>query len=83
MSLSIKGRREASGVKTSYHLFFQERVFEIGVKKFYDKENGYQTRFGVSKRVMRSYLMSLEAIFSVVIKEGKYYITPKRMSIRK
>ncbi len=27
MSLSIKGRREASGVKTSYHLFFRKGFF--------------------------------------------------------
>lgn len=58
--------------------FSGKGFFEIGVKKFYDKENGYQTRFGVSKRVMRSYLMSLKPFFSVVIKEGKYYITPKK-----
>jgi len=58
--------------------FSGKGFFEIGVKKFYDKENGYQTRFGVSKRVMRSYLMSLKPFFSIVIKDGKYYITPNK-----
>ena len=58
--------------------FSGKGFFEIGVKKFYDKENGYQTRFGVGKRVMRSYLMSLKPFFSIVIKDGKYYITPKK-----
>lgn len=57
--------------------------FEIGVKKFYDKETGYQKRFGVSRRVMRSYLMSLKTLFSIGIKDGKYYIEPKKIIYRR
>ena len=54
--------------------------FEIGVKKFYEK---YTTLFGVTRRVMRRYLMELKVFFSVGIKDRKYYITPKKAVYRK
>lgn len=56
--------------------------FEIGVRKFYDKKNGYPARFGVSQRVMRSWLMSLKLFFSMGIKDGKYFIEPKKIIYR-
>ncbi|MGN0141516.1 MAG: hypothetical protein ACI4AD_04760 [Roseburia sp.] len=57
--------------------------FEIGVRKFYDEEDGYQKKFGVTVRVLRSYLMQLKMFFSIGIKAGKYYVTPKKVLYRK
>lgn len=54
--------------------------FAIGVRKFYD---GYPARFGVSRRVMRSWLMSLKLFFSIGIKDAKYFIEPKKIIYRK
>ena len=54
--------------------------YEIGVKYFYEK---YDHLFGVSKRVMRSYLMELKKFFSVGIKDKKYYIEPRKRIYRK
>lgn len=48
--------------------------YEIGTDKFYVK---YTEMFGVSKRVMRTYLMQLKPFFSIGIKNGKYYMRPK------
>lgn len=56
--------------------------FMIGVGRFYDKKDGYQRRFQVSIRVMRSYLMEIKSLFSIGIKNGRYYIEPKEI-IRK
>lgn len=47
----------------------------IGTTKFYEK---YTKLFGVSKRVMRVYLMALKPFFSIGIKDGIYYMRPKR-----
>lgn len=57
--------------------------FQIGVEKFYDEENGYPKRFGVSKRVMRMYLMQIKEFFAIGIKDKKYFITPKKVIYRK
>lgn len=57
--------------------------FQIGVETFYDEKTGYQKRFGVSKRVMRMYLMQIKEFFSVGIKNKKYFITPKKIIYRK
>ena len=51
----------------------------IGTEKFYKK---YTQLFGVSKRVMRIYLMQLKIFFSIGIKEGIYYIRPKNIVYR-
>ena len=51
----------------------------IGTEKFYKK---YTQLFGVSKRVMRIYLMQLKMFFSIGIKEGIYYIRPKNIVYR-
>lgn len=51
----------------------------IGTKKFYKK---YCKLFRVTKRMMRKYLMQLKPFFSIGIKEGKYYITPKKQIYR-
>lgn len=56
--------------------------FDIGVDTFYDEKTGFPKRFGVSKRVMRNYLMQLKAFFSIGIKDKKYFITPKRIVYR-
>lgn len=57
--------------------------FQIGVEKFYDEKTGYQKRFGVSKRVMRMYLMQIKEFFSIGIRDRKYFITPKKIIYRK
>lgn len=57
--------------------------FQIGVDKFYDEKSGYPKRFGVSKRVMRTYLMEIKEFFSIGIKDKKYFITPKKIVYRK
>ena len=54
--------------------------WRIGTAKFYDK---YTKIFGVTKRVMRSYLMQLKEFFSIGIKEGIYYIRPKNVIYKK
>lgn len=54
--------------------------FLIGVKKFYEK---YTQIFGVTKRVLRYYLKQLKQFFSIGIKDGKYYIEPKKIIYRK
>lgn len=60
--------------------FAGKASFQIGVEKFYE---GYPKRFGVSKRVMRTYLMQIKEFFSVGIKDKKYFITPKKIVYRK
>lgn len=57
--------------------------FNIGVEKFYDEETGFPKRFGVSKRVMRSYLMQIKKFFSVRVKDKKYFIAPQKEVYRK
>lgn len=79
----LKAGAKLLAMKLMIITFSGKGYFEIGVKKFYDKENGYQKRFGVSSRVMRSYLMSLKPLFSIGIKDGKYYIEPKKVIYRK
>lgn len=54
--------------------------YEIGVRYFYEK---YCRLFGVSKRVMRNYLMELKKFFSIGIKNKKYYIEPRKRIYRK
>ncbi len=62
-----------------------EGHFEIYVKNFYDteKKNGYPEKFGVSVRVLHSYLMSLKEFFSIWVKDRKYFISPKKVLYRK
>lgn len=62
--------------------FSNKGRFIIGVDTFYDEKTGYHKRFGVSKRVMRMYLMQLKTFFSIGIKDKKYYITPKKIVYR-
>ena len=57
--------------------------FEIGVKKFYDEAEGYTKRFGVSRRVMRTYLSAIKTLFSIGIKDRKYYIETRKHIIGK
>lgn len=78
----LKAGAKVLAMKLMMITFAGKGYFEIGVKKFYDKETGYQKRFGVSRRVMRSYLMSLKPLFSIGIKDGKYYIEPKKIIYR-
>lgn len=47
-------------------------VYIIAVDKFYEK---YKDVFGISKRVIRSYLHTLRSFFGVHITNGKYYIS--------
>lgn len=54
--------------------------FEIKTENFYEK---YRKKFGVSRRVLRSYLMRLKTFFSIGIKDRKYYITPKKNLYRR
>lgn len=49
--------------------------YRIGTSNFYKK---FCTLLGVTKRMVRSYLHSLRAFFSVGIVKGIYYITYKR-----
>lgn len=63
--------------------FAAKASFQIGVDKFYDEKTGYPQRFGVSKRVMRTYLMQIKEFFSIGIKDKKYFITPKKIVYRK
>lgn len=62
-----------------------EGHFEIYVKNFYDteKEDNYPKKFGVSVRILQSYLMSLKEFFSIGIKDRKYFISPKKILYRK
>lgn len=52
---------------------------KIGVDKFYEK---YMSLFGVTKRAVQNYLKELRTFFSIGIKEGLYYITPKKLVYR-
>lgn len=63
--------------------FASKGHFEIGVKKFYASEDGYPKQFGVTKRVMHSYLMDIKTLFTVELKKGKYYIAPKKVIYKK
>lgn len=49
--------------------------YRIGTEKFY---KDYTELFRVTKRVLRTYLMQLKAFFSIGIREGNYYIRPKK-----
>lgn len=53
--------------------------YRIRTARFYEK---YTKVFGVSKRVMRYYLMSLKPFFSIGIVNGLYYIRPKNSVYR-
>ena len=58
--------------------------FQIGKAKFYDETKGYTKRFGVTKRVLRGYLMNLKGLFfSIGLKNGIYYIEPLKRIYRK
>lgn len=46
----------------------------IGTEKLYAN---YTDMLGVTKRVIRGYLHQVKEFFSIGIKDGKYYITPK------
>lgn len=63
--------------------FAGKSSFEIRLEKFYSEE--YLEKFGVSKRMLHYYLMSLKnaELFSVGVKDGKYYITPKKIVYKK
>lgn len=52
--------------------------FKIGKQNFYDK---YTKMFQVSKRVIRTYLMSLKEFFSIGIVLGNYYMRPKSQKV--
>ena len=80
---NLKAGAKLLAMKFMIITFSGKGYFEIGVKTFFDKQTGYQKRFGVSRRVMRSYLMSLKPLFSLGVKDGKYYIEPKRIIYRK
>lgn len=80
---NLKAGAKLLAMKLMIITFSGKGYFEIGVKTFFDKQTGYQKRFGVSRRVMRSYLMSLKPLFSLGVKDGKYYIEPKRIIYRK
>lgn len=58
-------------------------TFIIGLDKFYGGE--YLKKFGVSKRVLRKYLMELkkQKMFFVGIKDRKYYISPQKTVYKK
>lgn len=45
---------------------------KIGVSVFFEK---YRALFGVQKRVLKSYLITLKQFFSIGIKDNMYYIT--------
>lgn len=45
---------------------------KIGVSVFFEK---YRALFGVQKRVLKSYLVTLKQFFSIGIKDNMYYIT--------
>lgn len=45
----------------------------IGIDKFYKE---YPKAFGVTKRVMRNYLMQLKPFFTIILRNGKYHIIP-------
>ena len=67
-------------MKLMKNTYDERGYFLIGVKKFYEK---YTQIFGVTKRVLRNYLKQLKQFFSIGIKEGKYYIEPKKIIYRK
>lgn len=50
-------------------------LYHIGTGKFLEE---YHEMFGVSVRVMRGYLMALKEFFLIRIKDGQYYISPKK-----
>lgn len=49
--------------------------YHIGVENLYDK---FTRLLGVSRRIVQRYLTSLRKLFSIGIKEGKYWITPRK-----
>ncbi len=61
----------------------QKGCFRVGLEKFYGKE--YLGKFGVTKRVMHGYLMSLKnaGLFAVTLKGGVYHIILKQHVIKK
>lgn len=50
--------------------------FRIRTWKFYDT---YVECFGVSRRVMQGYLMELKKYFYVIVSNGMYHISPKKI----
>lgn len=51
--------------------------YHIGVENFYDK---FTRLLGVSRRIVQRYLTALRKLFSIGIKEGKYWITPRKIA---
>ncbi len=63
-------------LKLMKNTYDKRGYFKIGVKNFYEK---YTQIFGVTKRMLRYYLMQLKCFFSIGIKDGNYYIEPKKV----
>ena len=61
----------------------QKGCFRVGLEKFYGKE--YVEKFGVTKRVLYGYLMSLKnaGLFAVTLKNGNYHIVLKQNVMKK
>lgn len=51
------------------------RSYRIGVWNLYSK---FQQMFGVGKRTIQRYLTSLRSLFHIGIRDGKYWITPRK-----
>lgn len=69
---SLKGHEKYMLLELLKRTNENNKSYIVGTKKFYEV---FQELLGVSKRVIRGYLHSLKAFFSVGIKDGKYYIT--------
>lgn len=53
--------------------------YHIGVQNLYDK---FMKLFGVSRRIVQCYLTSLRKLFHIGIKDGKYWITPRKIALK-
>ncbi|HIS62150.1 MAG TPA: hypothetical protein IAC14_07880 [Candidatus Scybalomonas excrementigallinarum] len=76
-----------AGEKLLFLEFFRMQVaskgkysIKIRVEEFYKK---YKALFGVQKRVLQDYLTTLKQFFSIGIKNGMYYITALKDTMKK
>lgn len=53
--------------------------YHISIENFYDK---FTRLLGVSKRIVQRYLTALRKLFSIGIKDGKYWITPLKNVVK-
>lgn len=91
LNLKIFQNDEFKSLKAGEKLLFLEFLrmqvasrgqysIKIRVEEFYKK---YKALFGVQKRVLQNYLTTLKKFFSIGIKNGMYYITALKDTLKK